>query len=211
MTAIREPQLVERLHFLDSLSLLDLPAMAGSGTVVDIGSGAGLPALVLAIARQSLAVTAVESVRKKCEFMQQAIAVLQIMNANVACTRAEEFGRRAGRGRFDIAVSRALAALPVVVELSLPLLREGGHMVALKGAISDLERIQGERALGILGGSSLESFRLHPFLGAENHWAYVSQKIRATPEGYPRRAGVPNKHPLGEAVTGKGGAEKWRR
>jgi 16S rRNA (guanine527-N7)-methyltransferase len=198
VTAIREPRLIERLHFLDSLSLLDLPEVADSAAVVDIGSGAGLPALVLAIARRTLAVTAVESVHKKCEFMQRAISVLGIENVTVVCSRAEDFGRWAGRGRSDIAVSRALAALPVVAELSFPLLREGGRMVALKGAISDQERIQGERALGILGGSGLKSVRLHPFPGAENHWAYISQKARATPERYPRRAGVPNKRPLGE-------------
>ena len=96
-----------------------------------------------------------------------------------------------------MAVSRALAALPVVVEYSVPLLAVGGCMVAMKGAISDQERIQAEKALGILGGGSLESVRLQPFPDAQNRWAYVARKTRPTPSGFPRRTGIPAKRPLG--------------
>jgi 16S rRNA (guanine527-N7)-methyltransferase len=197
VTAIREPQQVECFHFLDSLSLLDLPAVADARTVVDIGAGAGLPALVLAIVRPCIFVTAVESVRKKCLFMGRAVAALGLDNMAVVCSRAEEFGRGAGRARFDVAVSRALAALPVVAEYSLPLLRLGGSMVALKGAISDQERIQGDKAVDILGGSDVEPVYMHPFPGAVNRWAYVAGKTRPTPDRYPRRPGVPSKQPLG--------------
>jgi 16S rRNA (guanine527-N7)-methyltransferase len=198
VTSIREPRLIERFHFLDSLSLLDLPAVASARTVVDIGAGAGLPALVLAIVKRRAVVTAVESVGKKCLFIGRAAVTLGLENVTVVCSRAEEFGRGAGRAHFDAAVSRALAALPVLAEYSLPLLRIGGSMAALKGAISDQERIQGERAVDILGGSDVEALRMHPFPDAENRWAYVTRKDRFTPDGYPRRAGVPSKHPLGQ-------------
>jgi 16S rRNA (guanine527-N7)-methyltransferase len=196
VTRVNDPDLVERFHFLDSLSLLELPCVTGAHSIVDVGSGAGLPALVLAIALPAT-IVAVESQRKKCVFIEQAAAALKLENVVVRCARAEEYGRMEGRGQHDIAVSRALAALPVVAEYSMPLLALGGHMVSMKGAISDQERIQAEKAVGILGGDSLEAVKLQPFPDAQNRWVYTARKIRLTPRDYPRRSGIPAKRPLG--------------
>jgi len=197
VTGVTEPREVERTHFLDSLSLLDLPCILSARRLVDVGSGAGLPALVLALVLPALQVVGVESQRKKCDFMERAAAALALDNVEVRCVRAEDYGRREGRETHDVAVSRAVAALPTVAELSLPLVAVGGSMVAMKGAISDQERIQAEIALGILGSETPDVVRLRPFADAENRFAYVCRKTRVTPERYPRRPGIPGKRPLG--------------
>lgn len=197
ITGIREEGDIERIHLLDSLSLLGLPLIAPGAEVVDIGSGAGLPALVLAIAAPGARVTALESQLKKASFIKEAAATLGLDNVRVCCERAEDHGRGEWRGTYDVAVSRAVAALPVVAEYSIPLLRLHGHMVAMKGAVSNEERIQAEVALGILGAGNLEAVRMDAFPGAENHWVYLAEKLEPTPDSYPRRPGMPAKRPLG--------------
>jgi 16S rRNA (guanine527-N7)-methyltransferase len=202
VTAVTDPKEIELQHFLDSLSLLDLQEVISAKVLADIGSGGGLPALVLAVALPEADIRAIESQRKKCAFIEAAADALGATNVSVICARAEEYGRVAGRQAHDVVVSRALASLPLVAEYSLPLLRLGGAMVAMKGLISDQERIQGLRALGILGADGLDAIRLRPFAGAENRWAYVARKARVTPEEFPRRSGLPAKRPLGGPVAG---------
>jgi 16S rRNA (guanine527-N7)-methyltransferase len=197
VTSIREPQAIEEFHFLDCLSLLDVAEVRSARRLVDLGSGGGLPALILALALPETRITAVESLNKKCVFIQQAAAAMDLDNVDVRCARAEEYGRGSGRGVHDVAVSRALAALAVVAEYSLPLLEQGGVMIAMKGDISIEERIHCQKALDILGGGELGSSRLEPFPGAENRWVYVSRKVRATPASYPRRPGLAKQRPLG--------------
>ncbi len=157
-----------------------------------------MPGLVLALAIPSARVTAVESQRKKCAFIRQAAAEMRLRNVDVVCARAEEYGRDAGRDVHDVVVSRALASLAVVAEYSFPLLQQGGTMAAMKGAVSNEERIQAEKALDILGGSGLEAVRLWPFEGAENRWVYLARKVKQTPASFPRRAGVAVRRPLGK-------------
>jgi 16S rRNA (guanine527-N7)-methyltransferase len=197
VTSIREPADIERFHFLDSLALLDLEAIRAARRLADLGSGAGLPALVLAVVLPDLHVTAVESQRKKCRFIEQSAGAMGLDNVQVRHSRLEEYGQADGRGSHDVVVSRALAALPVVAEYSLPLLERGGTMVAMKGEISNQECIQAQKALDILGGSKLESVRLEPFAGAENRWVYSARKNKPTPAGFPRRPGTPTRQPLG--------------
>jgi 16S rRNA (guanine527-N7)-methyltransferase len=199
VTSIREPLLLEDHHLLDSLSLLTLAAVREAHTVVDVGSGGGLPAAVLAIARPELKVVALESVGKKCRFIDSAARSLGLSNLLVACCRAEDLGRGPDRASYDLAVVRAVSSLPAVAELAVPLLRFGGYFVAMKGALSDEEREQGEKALAILGCGPLSAERVEPFPGAENRWLYVARKDRATPDAYPRRPGTPAKRPLGVA------------
>ena len=152
---------------------------------------------MLALALPSTTVTAVEAHQKKCRFIDGAARNLKLGNVQVRCVRAEEYARGAGREAHDAVTSRALASLSVVAEYSFPLLEKGGTMVAMKGAISDQERIQAEKAIAILGGDGVEAMRLEPFLGAENRWVYVSRKVTATPASFPRRAGVAARRPLG--------------
>ena len=203
ITALTDPEEIERQHFLDSLSLLAIPSVTRARRIVDVGSGGGLPALLLAIALPASSITALESLQKKCTYIESTARELGLTNVVVACGRAEDYGRGSGRAAHDVAVSRALAALPVVVEYSLPLLELEGLMVAMKGQISDQECIQASKALGILGAGALEAKRLEPFEGAVNRWAYMARKVRPTPADYPRRAGMPAKRPLGDASNAK--------
>jgi 16S rRNA (guanine527-N7)-methyltransferase len=197
VTSIREPEAIESFHFLDCLALLDLAAVRSAHRLADIGSGAGLPALVLGLALPWARVTAIESQAKKCRFIAQAASTMRLHNVEVRCARAEDYGRGAGRQAQDAVVSRALAALPLVAEYSFPLLEPGGTMVAMKGRISDEERIQARNAIAILGGGELESVKLEPFAGAENRWVYLARKVGATPASFPRRAGTAARRPLG--------------
>ena len=197
VTALKDPQEIERMHFLDSLSLLDLPEFSAASSIVDIGSGAGLPALVLALALPNARLVALESQEKKCRFIRRASQELGLSNLSVECARAEDYARRERRASFGLAVSRALAPLAVVAELSLPLLGLGGAMIAMKGSLSNQERTQGEKALAILGAEPMDFVRLHPFPGAENRWACVAVKRRETDCRFPRRPGMPAKRPLG--------------
>jgi 16S rRNA (guanine527-N7)-methyltransferase len=205
VTAVRTPEDIETLHFLDSLSLLKLPGFRHAEDLADVGSGGGLPALVIAIAMPRAAVTAIESVRKKCDHIERCAGTLGLSNLRVCCERAEEHGRSERRGSYHLVVTRAVAALPVVAEYSLPLLCTGGRMVAMKGPISDQERTHALAALGILGADGMETVRLDPFPGCRDRLAYVATKHRETPSLYPRRAGVPQKRPLGRLNTERTG------
>ncbi len=201
VTGIRDPEDIERFHFLDSLSLLKLGDVASAERLADVGSGGGLPALVLALALPGTAVAAIESVRKKCEHIAQAALALDLNNVQVYCERAEDHGRSDAREAYDVVVSRAVAPLPVVAEYSMPLLAVGGAMVAMKGPLSDQERTQGLLALGILGADGMEAVSLDPFDGARERLVYLARKVRKTPSAYPRRAGMPQKRPLGQQGT----------
>lgn len=204
VTAVRDPLAIEHLHFLDSLSLFTIPEVGCADQVVDVGSGGGLPAVVLALVSPDMQVVAVESVRKKCAFIEEVRLSLGLQNLRVECARAEDMGRSGAREAFDVAVSRAVASLAVVAELCLPLVRLGGLVVAMKGPMSDQERIQGKNAIAILGGVEVSAQQVWPFPGAENRWLYGVRKISSTPSDYPRRAGAPGKRPLG-GVRSNGG------
>jgi len=198
VSGVRDHEEIERTHFLDSLSVLSIGGIAEARDIADIGSGAGFPALVLALALPSTGITAVESIHKKCAHIQKCAAILKLHNVDVRCMRAEEYGHTNDRESYDVVVSRAVASLPVVCEYSMPLLRTGGLMVAMKTTISDQERIQGVTALGILGADLLDVVELEPFEGSHSRRAYVARKTRSTPSEFPRRAGIPSKRPLGQ-------------
>jgi 16S rRNA (guanine527-N7)-methyltransferase len=198
ITGITDPSEIEKIHFLDSLSLLKVPDVRLAKDIADVGSGGGFPALVLALALPTTTVTAIESVGKKCEHIRQASAALGLANVRVRCERAEDHAGSGGRESYDVVVSRAVASLPVVAEYSLPLLRVEGVMIAMTGAISDQERTQALLALGILGAEGMEIVRLEPFSESRDRLCCVARKLRSTPSAYPRRAGVPQKRPLGQ-------------
>jgi 16S rRNA (guanine527-N7)-methyltransferase len=205
VTGVKDPEEIEKIHFLDSLSLLKLSVVKEAKRLVDVGSGGGLPGLLLALSLPEATVTCVESVRKKCVYIEHAAAALGLANVRVCCERAEEHARSGGRDAYDVAVSRAVGPLPVVAEYSVPLLRVGGAMVAMKGLISDQERTHGLAALGILGADGMEMIRLDPFSGARERMVCLAVKVRATPGAYPRRAGMPQKRPLGRPSTERTG------
>ena len=184
-------------HFVDSLSCLQSGWFDGPLTVLDIGTGAGFPGLPLAIVAPNLHFDLLDSTRRKIEFVDSVIRVLELSNARGVVGRAEWLGRQAeARTGYDRVVTRAVSALPVLAELSLPLLKEGGMLIAQKGPISGAELEAGRRALEMLGGEleSVQALTL-PVLNDPRTLVCI-RKTGPTPERYPRREGVPAKSPL---------------
>jgi 16S rRNA (guanine527-N7)-methyltransferase len=180
------------VHIADSLVGLEVPAVAEAGRIADLGSGAGLPGLVLAIARPEAEVVLVESVGKKCAWLERTAGDLGLDNVRVACARAEELDEPP----FDVVTARALAALPVLCEYAAPLLREGGALVAWKGAVDAREEADGLYAAEVLGLEREEVRAVQPYPGSERRTLHVFRKKQSTPEMYPRRAGMAAKRPL---------------
>ena len=183
-------------HFLDSLTVLAL-LPPGPISLIDVGAGAGFPGLPLKLARPDLTLALVESVGKKAAFLRYLAETLGLSGVAVLQRRAEEAGRDpAQRAQYDVAVSRALAELAAVLELSLPLVRVGGLCIAMKkGALTE-ELANAQNALSRLGGQLVEvrDAGLPELL--PGHVLVIVEKVTPTPERYPRRPGLPAKRPL---------------
>ena len=176
----------------DSLVLLD--HLGEARRLVDVGSGGGLPGLALKITRPDLAVTLIEADQAKAAFLVQACAKLDLRDVEVLARRAEEVGRD-GRYResFDVAVARALASMPVLAELCLPLVKVGGRLVAQKTASEEVQRAG--RAIEAMGGA-LNRVAAAPSAARGAGTVVIVDKVRPTPPAYPRRPGVPARKPL---------------
>jgi 16S rRNA (guanine527-N7)-methyltransferase len=168
-----------------------------TGRVVDVGTGAGFPGLVLKILRPDIELVLVESVEKKAGFCRTVVDELGLKGVAVLTERAEALGQDpAHRESYDWAVARAVAAMPVLAEYLLPLVRVGGRALAQKGAGGPAEAQDAASAFETLGGA-LKSHREAHLPGlTEPHTLVVLEKLRPTPGNYPRRAGIPAKRPL---------------
>ena len=207
LTRIADYEAVQTKHFLDSLSCLAAirryPALlAGMGSpglqAIDVGSGAGFPGLPLKIAFPALRLTLLEATGKKTAFLQAVVERLELRGVTVVAARAEEAGQDpARREGYDLALARALAEMAALAELTLPLVRVGGWVVAQKGEDPAAEVRAAQKAVKLLGGRVVEVLPVVvPGLEAARHLV-VLEKIATTPPGYPRRPGVPAKRPLG--------------
>jgi 16S rRNA (guanine527-N7)-methyltransferase len=197
LTRVVEPGEIARLHLLDAVAALPLLDPLSPVRALDLGSGGGVPGVPLAIARPGVHWTLVDSVGRKVEALRGFVAALGLRNVEALTDRAELLGRApAHRGAYDVVTARACAALPVLAEYALPLLRVGGTLLAWKGPISDDELHAGDVAAAELGGGTAV---VHPtglpVLG--DHRFVVVRKERPTPARYPRRPGEPGRRPLG--------------
>jgi 16S rRNA (guanine527-N7)-methyltransferase len=196
LTALTRPLDVAIKHFLDSLTIVPVLPPAPH-RLIDVGTGAGFPGLPIKLVRPDIDVTLLEATAKKAAWLQSAVAALGLDGIAVVAARAEDVGRDpAYRGRFDVAVARALAPLPVVCELCLPFVRPGGLLVAQKttvGVTSELPRAR--RALEVLGGRVRE-VRAVPLAQLPNRVLVIIEQERPVPDAYPRRPGIPAKRPL---------------
>jgi 16S rRNA (guanine527-N7)-methyltransferase len=197
-TTVRRASEAVDVHVADSLSALALADVRGASSVADLGSGAGFPGLVLAVALPQASVALVESASRKCEFLERAISGAGIANAHVVCTRAESWS--AGEGANDLVAARAVAPLAVLCEYASPLLRPGGALVAWKGEVAEEEALAGGRAAAVLGLRSEDAVRSEPYPGSVAHHLHVFRKVAQTPAGYPRRPGIARRRPLGGGV-----------
>jgi 16S rRNA (guanine527-N7)-methyltransferase len=197
LTAIRSPEEIAVKHFLDSLSCMLVMRETRLERVIDVGTGAGFPGLVLKIVNPGMKLTLVESVGKKAGFCEHIVECLKLEGVEIITERAETVGHLAWhRQSYDWAVARAVAILPSLAEYLLPLVRVGGFMLAMKGQGAHAEAQTAENALRILGGRLQRIVPVALPGVAEEHHLVVVAKTSATPPGYPRRVGLPVKKPL---------------
>ena len=198
LTRIIEPEEIIVKHFLDSLSLYpllsDFPA---NFSLIDVGTGAGFPGLPLKIVLPDIRLSLLESTHKKTTFLQHIVDTLNLTGVTIVTARAEEAGRQPAHcQRYDVAVARAVAALPTLAEYTLPLVKVGGTVIVQKGQNPAEEIKSASNALGILGGKIDQVLAVDvPGLDAERH-LIVIRKRKPTPKQYPRRPGLPAKKPI---------------
>jgi 16S rRNA (guanine527-N7)-methyltransferase len=199
LTRLTQPEAVARLHLLDALAALPLVDAWAPGWAIDLGSGGGLPAIPLALARPDLRWTLVDSVGKKAAALRDFVEALGMRNVTVLADRAEALGQDPRhRERYAAVTARACAPLPVLVELALPLLALGGSLLAWKGPLTDRddEVRRGRLAVGQLGGGHLQLIETN-LAALGGHRFVVARKERPTPTRFPRRPGEPGRRPLG--------------
>jgi 16S rRNA (guanine527-N7)-methyltransferase len=188
-------------HVADSLSALEVAELGSARRIADVGSGAGFPGLVLAIALSPARVDLIESQGRKTAVIDRLLQAAHAENARSVTARAEEWGARpppfGGRESYDAVTARAVGPLAVLAEYASPLLREGGVLVAWKGARDASEEEAASSAAGRLGLQVREPLRVQPFAGARERHLHVLVKVSPTPEGFPRRPGMARKRPLG--------------
>lgn len=192
LTAITQPEEVASKHFADSV----LPAalVPPGARVIDVGTGAGFPGLPLRILRPDIQLTLLDSLQKRIGFLTALCQALGFADVALRHARAEDAGRDpALRGRFDVALSRAVAPFPVLLELTVPFLKVGGQSLMYKGPQAQSELQQGENACKVLHCKA-ELLHYAPAWG--DRYVIAATKAGDTPKAYPRKAGAPAKSPL---------------
>lgn len=206
LSAVRDPGGIGRRLILESLRLLPVidatlanrSQPAAPARLIDVGTGGGIPGMVIALARPAVRVTLLDSTAKKLAFLERVAGDLEATNVTCVHGRAEELGHDpAFREQFDLTTARAVAALPVLLELCLPFLRPGGTGFFPKGIELATELAEGKVAAHMLCGRIIEASIL-PGIGSEVETRLVVvRKTDRTPRRFPRRTGVPAKQPLG--------------
>ena len=194
LTAITEPEDVARLHLLDCAALLNITDFRGK-RVVDVGTGAGFPGMPLRILEPDFDLTLLDSLGKRIAFLQRVCDEMGLQRVTCVHARAEEFAAK-HREQYDIATSRAVAALPVLCEMTLPLVKVGGRFLAMKAVDSDEEILAAKSAVAQLGGK-VEDIRDYTIPGTDiTHRVVVIGKVKPTPDAFPRAFAKIKKAPL---------------
>ena len=199
LTAIIEYEEVQIKHFLDSLTIIPALRLRVQKIlrIIDVGTGAGLPGVPLKIMFPEIELTLLEAKAKKATFLNHLKNALGLNDIEIVPSRAEDMAQQSQyREKFDIVLSRALASLPTLVELTLPFCSVGGCFVAQKKGDIQAEIRQANRAINLLGGTMQEMKRVELAELAEERWLIIIDKISPTPPQYPRRPGIPSKRPL---------------
>jgi 16S rRNA (guanine527-N7)-methyltransferase len=198
VSSVTDPQRAWRVHVADSLTGLEFEQLAEAQRIADIGSGAGFPGLVLAVALPDAKVDLIESVGRKCAFIQRAIDAGEITNARVINARSEDLAAGEGREAYGAVTARAVGRLSTLAELASPLLEDGGVLVAWKGKRDAEEEAQLESATAALAMHSEEIRHVGPFAGSEHRHLHLIRKVGSTPDDLPRRPGMAKKRPRGD-------------
>jgi 16S rRNA (guanine527-N7)-methyltransferase len=200
LTAITDYEEVQIKHFLDSLTvtLAWQPAMRADFRLIDVGTGAGIPGIPLKIALPAIRLVLLEAVAKKAAFLRYIVKKLGLGGVEIIVGRAEEVAHLPQyREKFKLALSRAVASLPTLVELVLPFCAVGGSFIAQKKGDIKSELDQASYAIGLLGGRLREVKAVELSEFADERQLVVIDKVSPTPPKYPRRPGIPAKRPLG--------------
>jgi 16S rRNA (guanine527-N7)-methyltransferase len=197
VSSVTDPQRAWQVHVADSLTGLEVPELANAAWIADIGSGAGFPGLPLAVALPNSQVDLIESVGRKCEFIQGAVEAAGISNATVINCRSEEIAGGERRDSYDAVTSRAVGRLSTLAELASPLLKENGVLVAWKGKRDPDEEQQLERAAEQLAVHPEQILDVGDRAGSKHRHLHVLRKLGPTPPGLPRRQGMAKKRPRG--------------
>ena len=199
LSSVRDPERAWKVHVEDSLSGLEL--VGSPERIADLGSGAGFPGLVLAAALPTTSVDLIESVGRKAEFIERAIAAGGLDNARALARRSEEWAAAAdpdgGREAYDVVTARAVGRLATLAELASPLLRDGGALVAWKGRRDADEEAELERAAAALAMEPERVEAVGERAGSRHRHIYLVRKSGPTPASLPRRPGMAKKRPLG--------------
>lgn len=202
VTSVRDYEGVQQRHFLESLAVLAALRQRGlipedaRRSLLDVGSGGGFPGLPMKIAAPELRLTLLEATTRKAAFLSSTIAELRLADAAVICERAETAAHDPSqRESYEVVTARAVAALPALVELTLPFLKIGGYLAAMKGSEAESEVALAGRALELCGGRVVETVALRG-RGAPVPTLVLVEKVASTPDAYPRRPGIPTKRPL---------------
>ncbi len=198
LTAVKDPDTAWRRLILDSLTLLPgLEMLEAGNTVIDVGTGGGLPGIPLAIARPDLSFTLIDATGKKVAFLQSCVEALGLKNVRPIQNRAEVLGHDPEhRQKYHLATVRAVGKVAEIAEYCIPLIKTGGRMLAMKGAAAESELADAGDALAVLGAGDLALIDAYPE-GFDSELILISiVKDRPTPREYPREPGTPRKTPL---------------
>jgi 16S rRNA (guanine527-N7)-methyltransferase len=197
LTAIVEDEEIIKKHFIDSIKAFKRDEFKNANNLIDVGTGAGFPGLPIAIMRDELNVTLLDSLNKRINFLNTVISKLGLSNVKTIHSRAEDGARDSNlREKFEIATSRAVANMSVLSEFCLPYVKVGGNFIALKGPSVDQEIKESINAIKILGGELINIYEVGIEDTELRHNLVVVKKIKECPKGYPRKAGLITKNPI---------------
>lgn len=197
LTAITEYDEVMKKHFIDSMTLIKAFDVNQSASVIDVGTGAGFPGLVLKIAFPNLKITLLDSLNKRIQFLNEVIGNLGLDGVETIHGRAEDFAKPGKlREKYDLCVSRAVANLSTLSEYCLPFVKEKGLFISYKSEKVQDEMVKADKAISILGGKIERQVEFTLPDSDIYRNLFIIRKVKKTPAKYPRKAGLPSKEPL---------------
>ena len=197
LTAIKDDEGIVKKHFIDSMKVFKFDQLKDAKSVIDIGTGGGFPGIPMKIIKPEINIVLLDSLNKRIKFLDEVIKELQLEGIKAIHGRAEDFAQEAQyRGKFDVAVSRAVANLTVLSEFCIPYVKVGGYFVAMKGPAVEEEIKQSKNAIRMLGGRIEHIEKVQIEDSDLNHNLVIISKISETNKKYPRKAGLVTKSPL---------------
>ena len=193
LTAITDPEEVIKKHFVDSITIKKY--RKEENRLIDVGTGAGFPGIPLKILDKSIKLTLLDSLNKRINFLNEIIEKLNLKEVNTIHSRAEEYAKNKVRESYDVAVSRAVADLPILLEYLMPYVKLNGICICMKGPKAQEELERSKKAINILGGK-LEKVEKITIDEEMERNLIIIRKIKDTPNKYPRKAGIPTKNPI---------------